>query len=214
MTLSRITLGTLGLAATLFGAAPVSAQLNTLGFQVGLGRASQVGGFADLIEDVGGTTKARTGIVASAYVDYGLPNVHDMLSIQAGLGIAQKGTRIPPDGGLKQRALDITYVEIPVLAKATISHGLYRPYVVAGPVLALKMSAGGEVDGESVDADDEVKGTDLGFALGVGGRRGPFGLELRYTLGLVNITESTDPQESAKNRQWGLVASYEIPFPW
>jgi hypothetical protein len=211
---TRIAFATVVLAGTFLVQSPASAQISTLGVRLGFARATQVGGFADLIEDVGGKTQSRTGVVAGGYVVYDNPVFPGPLSVQAGLELAQKGMRIPSDGGLKERALDITYLEVPVLARASHTVGQYQPYAVAGPVLAMRMSTAGAVDGQDVDTGDEVKSTDLGFAFGVGGRRGPFGVELRYVLGLSNISASNDPDEAARNRHLSVVGSYEIPFPW
>ena len=38
------------------------------------------------------------------------------------------------------------------------------------------------------------------------------GIEVRYVLGLSDITESSDSDESAKNRIWEIVGTYELPI--
>jgi hypothetical protein len=200
------------LGSSLLVADSASAQLNRVGFRLGVGRATQVGGFADLVEDVGGKTESRTGLVAGAFVDYGIPSVSDLFSIQAGLNFTQKGVRIPEDGGLNPRVLDITYLGASALAQASFGSGVFRPFVFAGPELSFKLGTSGEVDGQAVETDDEVKGTDLGIVFGVGGRRGALGVDLRYVVGLSNISQSTDPDEAAKNRHWAITGIYELPI--
>lgn len=211
MGITRYATGVIAVTAALVAHAPASAQLNHVGFRLGLSRASLTGGFTDLVEDVGGESRSRTGFVAGAYVDYGLPVVHDAFSVQAGLDVVQKGNRMELNGD-PFRELDLTYVEVPVLGKATFGNDALRYHALAGPVLSFKQSAEIELDdGERVEPQD-ITGSDFGFALGAGVRRGRLGLELRYVLGLSNISESDDPDESGKNRQWALTATYQIPI--
>jgi hypothetical protein len=212
MTNARATLSLFAVAAGILVADPATAQLNTVGFRLGVGRATQVGGFADVVEDVGGKTESRTGLVAGAFANYAIPAVTSGFSLQAGLDLTQKGVRIPEEGGLAQRALDITYLEFSALARASLGSGVFRPFAYAGPGVSFKLSTSGEVRGQSIETDDEVKGTDLGFVLGVGARRGAVGVDLRYVIGLTNISESSDPDEAARNRHWAIAGTYEIPI--
>jgi hypothetical protein len=206
------TVGMLALAGTLLAYSPVSAQVEAIGFRLGLSRTTQGGGFAEFAEDNDFDVTARTGFVAGAYVDYALRGMHEGLSVQAGLDLAQKGTRIDTPSGANFRELDITYVEIPLLAKLAFAGEVFRPYVLGGPVFSFKQGSSGTADGQSIDPDDELKGTDLGLALGLGVQRDRFGVELRYVHGFPNITTSSSPNESAKNRQWALVATYQMPI--
>lgn len=210
--IGRGILSVIALTGALLVPASASAQLNGVGVRLGLGHASMGGGYRDLVNDVGGKMEGRTGIVAGAFVDYGLPLLAGRLSVQAGAELTQKGMRIPPDGGLRERKLDVSYLDIPVVARAAFDAGQVRPYVIAGPVFSLRTSTRGEIDGEEVDTTDDVTGSDVGFAFGVGGQRDRFGIELRYVLGMSNVSESNDPDETAKNRQWSIVASYTLPL--
>jgi hypothetical protein len=212
MSMARAATGILTLVACLFVPTTASSQFNAVGFRLGVGVATQGGGFQDLVKEVGGKTESRTGLVAGAYVNYGLASTEGRVSFQGGLGLAQKGVRIPSDGGLVPRTLDITYLDIPILAKASFGSGQFRPYVVAGPVLSLKLSASATRDEQDIDVDDELKGTDFSVALGGGVQRERIGIEVRYVLGLSDITESSDPDESAKNRIWEIVGTYELPI--
>lgn len=209
--IARNAVAVVAVAASVFAHAPAAAQLNDVGFRLGLSRANAGGGFTDFVRDLGYESESRTGFVAGAYVDYGLALLDNRFSVQAGLDIAQRGNRIARDDGTTYQALDVTYIDVPVLGKATFGNGALRYHALAGPVLSFKQSAELERDGERRAANDVV-GTDLGLAVGVGGRRGRLGLELRYVLGMSNINEDPDPDESVKNRQWALVATYEIPI--
>jgi hypothetical protein len=210
--MAQSTIGLLALAGTLLVHSPVSAQVEAIGFRLGLSRATQGGGFAELAENNDFDVSARMGVVAGAYVDYGLRGVHEHLSVQTGLNLAQKGMRIDRSSGENFRELDITYLEIPVLAKLAFAGEALRPYLLGGPVFAFKQGSSGTANGEAIDPDDELKGTDLGLALGLGVQRERFGVELRYVHGFPNITTSSSSNESAKNRQWALVATYEMPI--
>lgn len=210
--IGRGILSVIALTGALLVPASASAQLNSVGVRLGLGRANMGGGFRDLVHDVGGKMEGRTGIVAGAFVDYGLPLLAGRLSVRAGADLTQRGMHVPPDGGLKERRLDISYLDISVVARAAFDAGQYRPYVIAGPVFSLRTSTRGEIDGEEVDTSDDVTGSDVGFAFGFGGQRGRFGLELRYVLGMSNVSESDDPDETAKNRQWSISATYTLPL--
>lgn len=201
----------LSLATCLLVHEPLAAQLDAFGFHLGLGRSSLGGGFADLTEDAGYDLISRTGLVAGAWVDYGLPDVHERLSVRAGLGVAQKGNRIERDGE-DFRLLDLTYVDLSVLGLVAFGSGDWSPYAVAGPVVSLKQGSYAENRGQETDADDELKGKDLGLALGIGARRDRLGAEVRYVHGFPNITTHSSSNESATNRQWSLALTYRIPI--
>ena len=79
-----------------------------------------------------------------------------------------------------------------------------------GPVLALNLSASGVVGDNEIDVSDEIVASDFGIGLETGVNHDRWGFGLRYVLGLRDITESTDPDESGKNRGLLLVASYAI----
>lgn len=212
MRMLQRTVGMLALAGTLLVHSPVSAQVEAIGFRLGLSRTTQGGGFAELAENNDFDVKARTGFVAGAYVDYALRGVYEGLSVQAGLDLAQKGTRIDRRSGESFRELDITYVDVPLLAKLAFAYDAFRPYVLGGPVFSFKQGTSATADGQSIDPDDELTGTDLGLALGLGVQRDRLGIEVRYVHGVANISTSSSSNESAKNRQWALVATYQMPI--
>lgn len=210
---SRILTPLLALAGCLWGVpTPLSAQLEAVGFHLGVGQSSMGGGFSELAENADYQLSSRTGFVAGASVDYALPSVHERFAVRAGLGLAQKGNRIAEPDGDDFRHLDITYLEVPVLATLSFGGGEWTPYVMAGPVLSFKQGVYGEIDGQEVDAEDQIKGSDLGLGLGLGARRGPLGAELRYVHGFSNVSPSDDSEETAMNRQWSLAAIYRIPL--
>ncbi|MGD2246398.1 MAG: porin family protein [Candidatus Aminicenantes bacterium] len=108
-------------------------------------------------------------------------------------------------------SVNMTYLEIPLLAKLLIqTGGKLKPNVYAGPALALKLSAkavlkwAGQTEKEDVE---DVKGTDFGLVFGGGfdylvnlfGTANPQKLimDVRFTYGLMSISE--DEEVDVKN---------------
>jgi hypothetical protein len=77
-----------------------------------------------------------------------------------------------------------------------------RFHVFTGPQVSLHTKAEVGTDGEWVEVDDEVKGTDFGWALGVGVSSGRFNADASYALGLSNIAKEGD---KVKNRVFSVL---------
>lgn len=200
---------TVALALCGLAFAPAAAQqLESLGVVGGLSRATMGGGFFDLVQDVGGTVDPRFGIALGGFASFGLaPNT----SVRAELLFTQKGVRIPTDGGLRRRDLDITYFDLSGLVRRRFPLASVTPWVGAGPAVSIRGSATGRVGDSEGDFSDEVKGIDFGFALEAGAGKDQWDVGLRYLLGLSNISESSDPDEESKNR--GLFVTFSYAFP-
>ena len=183
-------------------------QVESLGLVGGMSRATMGGGFFDLVQDVGGTVNPRFGVALGGFASFGLaPNT----SLRAELLFTQKGVRIPTDGGLRRRDLDVTYFDMNGLVRRRFPLASVTPWVGAGATLSFRGSATGRIDDTEGDFSDEVKGVDFGFALEAGAGQGPWDVGLRYLLGLSNISESPDPDEESKNRGLFLLVSYAFP---
>lgn len=178
-----------------FTAGVLSAQ-PTFGLKAGLNVATMSG--FDEFEDSDSIDKMpRLGAVGGAWVHYGFgPSV----GVQAEVLYSQKGVRFEQDfgevkggdGGTAALDFDVDYVEIPILVKfmpdvnPTLDLGLY-----AGPSIALKVSEtiterfGDEED--VYDGDDFFDSSDVGVAVGADVASGPFGVDLRYTFGLLSV---------------------------
>ena len=126
------------------------------------------------------------------------------LSVQSGLNYVAKGTSLgtvdltDPGGSVVGPAdvfMDLGYLEIPVLARVSLPGGLLSPYLMAGPVLGVRVSQRFRITGSvSVDAGvDYFRAVDLGVSAGAGFElgRGPVRaiLEGRYTRGLTPAAE-------------------------
>ena len=129
------------------------------------------------------------------------------LSFAPELLFVQKGVS---DGDL---ATKLSYVEVPLLFRYNFATGgSARPYLTAGPTVALLASCTLSVDGESESCDDiyaedeSYESIDYGLMFGAGVRLNRFGVSARYEMGLGNITEESCCTE--KNTALMLLASY------
>ncbi len=133
-------------------------------------------------------------------------------AVQPEVLYSTRGTDITFDdisGDFKQ---DFVYLDIPVMAKLYLPLGLN---LQAGPQFGLLMSADGTAlneDGEPEDlGKSSFKNADISAALGAGWDA-PFGLRfnLRYIIGLSDINDYADAQESAKNRTFQVSVGYKL----
>lgn len=127
--------------------------------------------------------------------------VGESFSIQPEILLSTKGNRatygtddgvldlIGAEGEVKS---NLTYIDIPVLAKVTISEvlnihvGPYASYLIGASV-----STEGEVDGSRELDRDNFKTWDYGLAAGLGVDLDAVTIGGRYNLGLVNIADSS-----------------------
>jgi len=148
--------------------------------------------------------------------------VSPVFALQAEVLRVPKGA-IAESGGVRT-SFTVNYMEVPVLAKATIAlhDSSVKPNVFAGPYLAFKGSCKMESSGIGAgsalscgDANSQLNDTDAGLAFG-GGIAFPLtervgGLvEARYDLGLKRIDQSTAGSD-VKNRSFMLFAGVSIP---
>jgi hypothetical protein len=108
--------------------------------------------------------------------------------------------------GSSEVTLMLDYVEIPVVAVATLPAGESFYDLFAGPAIAFRTRA--SLDGQNRSQDFES--IDYGIALGIGGRFGAGNavliLESRYTLGLAQV------DDKQKNRAFGLMVGFAFPL--
>ena len=162
-------------------------------------------------------TKSRTTFMAGLFAEIPVSNV---FSVQPEALYTMKGPNLTdPDGSIR-----FAYLEVPVLLRVNIPTGGsmngsgsgVRPHLYAGPAVAFKMSCSLHESGASSnpDCDDpsvdfvEFKSTDLGAVFGGGVDIGDFTVGARFTLGLTNIIDSSDPSEDAKHRVLSAYAAY------
>jgi hypothetical protein len=175
------------------------------------------------LSDAGGTSN-RTGFVGGVMLS--LP-VSGNFAFQPEVEYSMKGAA--SNSSDASAAAKINYVEVPLLLRLDIpASGGVKPFVLAGPTVALKVSCDVEAEsgGTSVSFScDELArelgspgstvsfaSTDVGVAVGgglafdVGGRALTLGV--RYEMGFVSISSQSD----SKNRVLSFVGTFEWPF--
>ena len=179
-------------------------------------------------EDPGDVIDTRTDFVGGAFVSF---PIGDFFAIQPEVLYSRKGAKLSETGEDVDLEVKVDYVEIPVLLVARLmdQNSSARPIVYAGPAVSFETQCKieGSVEGVSAsvdcnrlsevgaDEDIETKGTDFGlvFGGGVEFNAGSAGIivEGRYNVGLVNIDDSTDPDD-VKNRTFSFMAGIGFPI--
>lgn len=196
----------MALPLALLIAAPLQAQ-TTLGVKGGINIANVDAS----VEDLPDILDSKTGFVGGAFVNLTLGS---LFALQPELLYSQKGFQA--DIFTESAALATNYIEIPVLLKAQFKLAMLRPAIYAGPVLSMETGCDLDLAGVSFDCDSETAGlvdrkkSDWGavFGANVDFFLGPVMLLLdaRYQLGLTNLADSEDSEESVKNRVWQIMA--------
>lgn len=208
MTLTKIFLYVaIGCALVASGAAAESEMKLHFGGAAGLNLANESVG--DLPE--GESKSMRPGLRIGGSVDY---QVTPMVSVGTGLVYQMKGANYDwKDGNdTGEGASKLTFLTIPMTARAVFPGTAFRPYVKAGPqvglLLSAKHSAKGTYDGfdydEETDVKDNLKSMEIGFEVG-GGVMIPFGdlmasAEVAYDLGLTDLVDVGDADSELKTR--------------
>ena len=156
-------------------------------------------------DDEGISTK--TGAVGGLFISKAITST---VGIRGEGLFSQKGAKGEEDG--TDLTFRLNYVDVPVLLTLSpSSSGDARFSFFTGPQFSfnIKAEAEAEVDGTTLkqDLDDEIKGTDLGWVLGVGVDKGRFSADARYTLGLTNIASDGD---NLKNRVFSVMIGVKL----
>jgi hypothetical protein len=145
-----------------------------------------------------GIISARTGIGVGFLMDIPMSS---FLSIQPELAFSQKGA---VSENYPWIAVRINYLEVPILLKMNIPVDIVRPFLIAGPSVALRLTK----------KDGDFKLIDFGLVFGAGGafrlsNSGPIIFDVRYTVGLSPIIkDASGPFADIKNRVLSISLSY------
>ncbi len=202
------------LALMLMLPSPSSAAELKVGFKIGVCSAKLSGEGVDMGDFLSEDLKSKWGYCVGGFVTY---SINDMFAIQPEVLYTMKGAKYKDEigGEILKLWINLTYLEIPVLAKITVpTLGVFKPTLFAGPAVALKLSGKTkrEFMGTTIEEDiEDTKGTDFGFVVGAGIDLGlgAFGagkltVDLRYTLGLTTISEFEN--DEVKNGVFSLMA--------
>ncbi|MDZ7719895.1 MAG: porin family protein [Balneolaceae bacterium] len=99
--------------------------------------------------------------------------------------------------------LKLDYINVPVIIQYMFDNGFRFQ---AGPQLGLLVNAKAEHNNSSNDIKDDFKSVDAGLSFGVGYVHPPtdFGIDLRYNLGLNDISESSNVESTNRGFQIGV----------
>ena len=177
------------------------------GIEVGYSRTDlALGGGGNLLT-------SRQGAITGVYLQFPLQDVFAirpelLFSLKGGSTVATIGAK-----GEQNIAIELAYVELPVLFRVSFPTGSIRPVLFGGPALAIQIGCDFSFDlgtdsTRSTCGQDNlttVRGWDFGL-VGGGGvekrlRRATIALEARYTAGTRSILEDVD----IRNRAFGLV---------
>ena len=162
-----------------------------------------------------GTQNMRIGFNVGLFTELA---VGESFSIQPEILLSTKGNRatygqndgvldlVGAEGEVKS---NLTYIDIPVLAKVTIGEvfnihvGPYASYLIGANV-----STEGAVDGSQELDRDNFKTWDYGLAAGLGADLDAVTIGARYNLGLVNVAESTVAEGILDNSKNSVLQVY------
>ena len=195
-------------------AMPAAAQDNALGVKVGVNFAKLSFDEDDFLLE----SRQRTGLLAGVFITR---EIRDAFGLQIEGLITQKGGRLDDDVFGDEFDIQLTYLEIPVLARYTLPIGMgdSAVHVYGGPAFGVKVADKqrfrfeGDEDWEDLDddTDQELKGADVGLAIGAAFEFNMFLVDLRYTLGLVNINDDEDADDlPVKNRAFSIAVGYRF----
>ncbi|NUO00476.1 MAG: PorT family protein [Saprospiraceae bacterium] len=154
--------------------------------------------------------------------------ISDMFAIQPEVSFSQSGFVLKDEFELLGESVDLNvrynYLQIPLLAKLKFGSGPAVVNVFAGPHVGFGL---GDIDFEAELMGEKETDTqsweDTGFSrfdfgvtggVGVSFAAGPgkLGIDLRYQLGLNNISDEDGDDDKASNRNFQAGVSYLIPI--
>lgn len=151
------------------------------GIKLGLNFATFTG------DDVTDDVESDMGLAIGGFVTWSFT---DMFAVQPEVLYSQKGAKWSMDvlGIPFDYSYNLTYLDIPILAKATFPVGGNKASVVLGPSIGILLSAEEEVSmsilSDTNDIKDQMASMDLGLVAGAAFEMGKYSLEARYNLGL------------------------------
>ena len=204
-----LALSTAGAAAAQSTVDAPAARGTSFGVLAGVNLASFGGEDGDDLDD------GRTGFLVGGFA---VVRLSPVLAFQPEVLYAQKGAggSISDGGGVESLEFQLSYLEAPLLLRVDVpGGGAVRPFLLAGPSIAINVGCEVEATFEgmtaSVDCDEadaaEPETFDVGGLIG-GGLEFPLGtrslgLGVRYTFGFTDVLDGAD----AQNRTLGIVAS-------
>jgi opacity protein-like surface antigen len=153
-------------------------------------------------------TSSHIGAGVGYFFSY---RVGNGIAVQPELIVMERGaeTVVLAENG-RDADLIATYIDVPILARYNVPlQGDFRPYVIAGPALSLKIDARRMIGSDGTDYDDETKLFDFGAHAGAGcdwalGKNTGIALEARYSIGFTNVLDDGS-DDNVKNRTFSVL---------
>lgn len=194
----------------------------TFGINAGLNLSNLLA--KDNDENYSNDFKMNPGFHVGATVNF---SISKLFSLESGLSFTTKGSRMSEKYSdiyttyeYKEK-LNLYYLDIPIVAKATFNLKKINIYATFGPYIGLglwgnmkiKYTMNGETNTNKEtlhfgSGDDEVKRFDYGLIGGAGIGYKAFQFGITYSLGLANMSNYTDDGSVVKNRVLGISAGY------
>ena len=121
------------------------------------------------------------------------------LALQPEIVYSLQGAKFPN----VDRKLNLGYINVPVLVQYMFDNG-FR--LQAGPQVGFLISAKDKINSSSADIKSNYKSVDFGLSAGIGyvHPASGFGVDLRYNLGLSDITKTTTSKATNRVGQLGV----------
>ncbi len=143
--------------------------------------------------------------VGGGYLDYRQEGRDEFgWGVQAQLLFTNRGCRIPSHDGNPEKRYDLSYLQLPVIARVDFQIGNLIPYLGVGAYGAYNVIAKYEEDGDSDDLDN-VKKTEFGIIVGNGVNWDRYSVNLRYEQAL---TPFYDEEVELKNIAYTILIGY------
>jgi Outer membrane protein beta-barrel domain len=194
--------------AALLTPAPTAAQSLTAGIKGGVNVANVTFNVPDSSFSI--SPKSRPGLVIGGFL---AKDFNETAGIVIEGFFSQKGTSLEiSDAGFSvKEELRVNYVEFPFLGSVNLKGSdTVTVRILGGPVFGLKASASAkETVNDVVEPDPEdpdIKGHDIGLALGLSVEVKMFVIDARYTWGFVNLNKTAASDEpEVKNRTFAVM---------
>jgi Outer membrane protein beta-barrel domain len=153
-----------------------------------------------------------TGFAAGAVLNFDFAGG---FGIQVEPMYIQDGAKVSVGG--TETKIKANYIDVPAMLMYTFAtgQGEVEPYVMAGPVLGIRLSAK-ETDGTETDIKSYTKSTNFAGTFGAGVKI-PVGMnkifvEGRYTIGFSDINNGYAPGYTIKTKGLSFFAGITFPF--
>jgi hypothetical protein len=146
---------------------------------------------------------SRAGFAAGVFAEF---RFNEYVSVQPELLYIQKNSEETDDlfNGSEMIETTFTYIDVPVLLKINVPlERSVSPFIAVGPYIGYLLDAKESQGGETADVKEFLKDINYGLAAGAGFKLRMFSFEIRYDLGLADISDEVSQSDD-------LEVSYKV----